>query len=139
MEKANSSCQSELLKVQELVSGESFSEALAELERLRSAVSHNADATDTAQMLLLHSECLCGLGRYREALTKIKAAIRLASKLNNHSLYAKLKLTYGIVLSRLGRVQDAEQEFIESYAFYKRVKDYKAMVHPLEVWPESLY
>ena len=131
MRESITSHKSPLLTARKFFDRECYDKALAELRQLRSVVGNSLDTIEKIQMFQLFAKCFCELGEYKQALLKIKVAIRLTGRVEDCSLYADVKLDHGIILSRMGRLKDAEQEFLESYAFYKRTNDHRAMLYPL--------
>ena len=114
-----------------LLEKECHSEALTKIKGLRKSLSGTHDLAYKATIFYLYAKVLHKLGQNKEALLKIKAAMRLMQRLNNDSLYADMKLILGLILTRLGRFEDAAEAFTESYVFYKRTNDYKSLLFPL--------
>ncbi|MBU1318650.1 MAG: sigma 54-interacting transcriptional regulator [candidate division Zixibacteria bacterium] len=118
-------------KVEKLISESNYSEALALIEQLRNSVVKSNAHMLKARMFYLHSKCLFKLGKYREALLKIRSAARIVRATNDNAFLADIKHVLGLILIRLGRFGDAEEALTESYVFYKRTLDYKSLFFPL--------
>lgn len=123
--------ESSLSLIEDLLVAENFEAALLELDAVRRYLTPASDYFEKAKFFFLQASCLYNLGRHQEALLKIKVAARFARRLADDSLFASVKLLYGRVLVRLGRLTDAAQEFNESYVFYRRTGDHKSVLFPL--------
>jgi DNA-binding NtrC family response regulator/predicted negative regulator of RcsB-dependent stress response len=114
-------------------------DAQAKLEEIRSYGFSDLPLIHKAKVYYLFAKLLFKQGHYKKALYKIKVALRLSSNINDHSFYASAKFTYGYILFLLGRPYDAEGELIESYAYYKRVKNHRMIALPLNILAQVHY
>jgi two-component system response regulator HydG len=122
---------SELHRIEELISGGLLDEADSALRCLRATLIQGMNLQEKAKLYLLSTTLCIARGEYKRALVKAKTVLRMAGRTDDHSLYAEAKHDLGRILFRLGRSAEAEQELIESYAFYRRVRDFRKMTYPL--------
>lgn len=101
--------------------------ALDRLKEFRQSRPSGLCTRDKARYYGLLGRCYYEQGEYERAIEKARVAIRLLSGTNLHSEYAELKYRYGRMLIALGRYTDAAEEINESYAFFRRARDYEGM------------
>jgi len=122
---------SEEALVESLLDSGRTKEALSEIDKHRRSLAGCDDTQRISAMFHLHARVFLELGDYRRALLKIKVALRLMRRINDDSGFARMKLTIGRILVRLGCYDRASESFNESYVFYKRVGDFKSIFFPL--------
>jgi transcriptional regulator with GAF, ATPase, and Fis domain len=64
-------------------------------------------------------------GFYFRALCRVRVALRIASMASEMTLLGRYKNLYGLVLQKMGRVEDAIEEFAESYVFRKNARQFE--------------
>ena len=108
-----------------------YSQALASLREIDRRDISASDTTTKARVCCMHGKVLYELGQCKEALLKTKVAVRLAKRVANHFLLAEAKYLLGRILAKLGRLNDAAEQFNESYAIYRAFDDSESLFLPL--------
>ncbi|MBU1320463.1 MAG: sigma 54-interacting transcriptional regulator [candidate division Zixibacteria bacterium] len=132
-------CDAQVLEAEQMMLQGLYEDALAALTDCRKNLVGSTDTQSKIRVYQQLAKCLCEVGRYRESLIKIKTAIRLAHRIDDWASYAELKLDLGRILSRVGRFREAEQEFNESYVFFRSSGDHKSMMYPLNYLAQIHY
>ncbi len=106
--------------ISELIEQQEFAEAAQRLRSMRTEVSNLHDDRSAAVLLYYSARCHYHLGRYEQCLISTKAALRVAKRLSDDSLYGCIKQLCGLVFRSLGRIDDAIEAYSEALAFKKR-------------------
>lgn len=66
-------------------------------------------------------------GDYARALSRVRAALRYARTCSSHEVYARYKLLAGAIRHALGQLDEAIEDYLDSYASSKRAGSYKSL------------
>ncbi|MBU1320546.1 MAG: sigma 54-interacting transcriptional regulator [candidate division Zixibacteria bacterium] len=108
-----------------------FSQALISLSEIDRRELLTSDTTTKAHVYCMHGMALYELGHYRQALSKTRVAIRLTKLNGNHSVLAQAKYILGRILVKRGKLNEAVEQFNESYAIYRALDDSESLFLPL--------
>ncbi len=107
------------------IKARSYAEALLFAKSLRRDDIAELSTRDQSELYYLIARCLFETGEHKRAILKIKTALRLIRPIAEHSLYAREKQLLGNILARTGRVQEALECYVESFAGFKRACSYQ--------------
>jgi transcriptional regulator with AAA-type ATPase domain len=108
-----------------------YKQALSVMQRQRHELS-SMDLDDLTNVLFIESQCLYHLGHYRQSLLKLKTSIKVGAPLENLSLYARQKYSFGRILHKIGLIDRALEEYTEAYAFFRKLGNHERVVAALE-------
>ena len=121
-----------LAALEDLMSQKAYSAALEFIKDNNVSRLPDLSTQELSKVLFIEAKCLYRLGSYRKALSKLKVSVKIGTALADESLYASQKYWMGQILSEIGQLDRAFEEFNESYVFFRRNRNFGKMLAPLE-------
>jgi transcriptional regulator with AAA-type ATPase domain/uncharacterized membrane protein len=118
-------------EISDLVDSKNFNQALERLEDFFKSTKSELSLMEIADLYYKWGACYWRTGEYKKACYKLKTALYLLANTSDHLLYARIKNVLGCVRMKMGQMTDALETFNESYVFYKRIRKYDEILHPL--------
>ncbi|MBD3217354.1 MAG: tetratricopeptide repeat protein [candidate division Zixibacteria bacterium] len=120
-----------LQQITELVDKKEFGQASERLKCSFKQIKPELSLMEIADAYYKWGICFWRTGEYKKACYKLKTALFLLANTSDHLLYARIKNVLGSVRMRMGDMTAALETFNEAYVYYKRIRKYNEILHPL--------
>jgi transcriptional regulator with PAS, ATPase and Fis domain len=123
--------QDHLLQISALLDSREFASAGQLLSAVNASELRTSSSLDRSTFHFLYGRFLFFQGEYAKALARVKCAIRLSRRGSDHALFAREKHLLGMIYDHLGRIEEAAEEYLESFASHKRAGNNSYIFRPL--------
>ncbi len=114
--------------IETLVDEEKYGEALEEINKAEKDPKSHLTAGEKADLSYRASLCLYNLGRYKEALTKVKFAFETLKHTSQNRKVAQIEEIWGRICLSLGDLKNAELHLRDAISTYRRIGDLQKML-----------
>ena len=116
--------QESLERISELNDRYDHKGALESCEKAKRLLVGTNDLGSASLLYFEYARCHFHLSNYSKSYIKIKTAIRLCSSSGDLTYHGRLKNLSGLILQQMGRSDEAAEEFLESYAFRRKFRQF---------------
>jgi transcriptional regulator with PAS, ATPase and Fis domain/Tfp pilus assembly protein PilF len=123
--------QDHLEQISQLLDSAEFASVAQMFAAVRASELRTSSSLDRSRFHFLYGRFLFSQGEYGKALTKVRCALRLSRSGSDHALFAREKHLLGMIYRQMGRMEEAGEEFLESFASHKRSQNNSDIFRPL--------